>query len=60
LVAEEQFDEFGIKAWMRQDFYKAIDTYKEQSQKSGEWNQLDHESQRYINHLLRDFERNGL
>lgn len=28
LAAEEKFDEFDIKIWMREDLYKAIDGFK--------------------------------
>ena len=45
---------------MREDLYKAISNYKATAKKSEEWDQLAPENQRYVNHLLRDFERNGL
>jgi len=45
---------------MRYDFYEAIQQYKETSVSSKEWETLDPESQRYVDRILRDFNRNGM
>ena len=60
MASNEKFDEFGINLWMRQDFYFAVKEYKEQAEKSGEFQKMEAEDQRYVDRLLRDFERNGL
>jgi Zn-dependent oligopeptidase len=60
LASNEQFDEYGINQWMRHDFYLAINAYKKQAQENGEWAKLGAEDQRYVDRLIRDFERNGL
>ena len=60
LASSEKFDEFGINQWMRQDFYLAIKDFKKQAEENGEWAKLGAEDQRYVDRLIRDFERNGL
>jgi saccharolysin len=60
LTASKKFDDFGIELWMRYDFFLAIQKFRETSVASGEWDSLDAESQRYVDRILRDFERNGM
>ena len=60
LAAEKKFDDYSIELWMRYDFYEAIQKYKETSVSSKEWETLDPESQRYVDRILRDFNRNGM
>ena len=40
LAAAEKFDAFGIKLWMRQDFYFAVKAYKDQAEASEEFTKL--------------------
>ena len=60
LIAEEKFDAFSIEVDMRKDLYNAIIDYKKTAEGNGEWNEIGAESRRFVNHLLRDYERNGM
>ena len=58
--ATEKLNDFEKDLWMRYDFYQTIQQYKQASVESKEWDNLDEESQRYVDRLLRDFERKGM
>lgn len=60
LAASKKLDDFSIELWMRYDFFQTIQQFKEVSVESKEWETLDEEDQRYVDRILRDFERNGM
>lgn len=60
LAASKKLDDFGIELWMRYDFFQAIKQFKESAVENKEWETLDAESQRYVDRILRDFDRNGM
>ena len=60
LAASKKLDDFGIELWMRYDFFQAMKQYKDASVESKEWDTLDAESQRFVDRILRDFDRNGM
>lgn len=55
-AAEEKFDAFGIELWMRLDFYQAMQKCKDE----GDLSAADAEGKRFLDRIVRDFERNGL
>ena len=60
LAAEKKFDDYSIELWMRYDLYEAMKSYKDTAVANKEWDSLDAESQRYVDRILRDFNRNGM
>ena len=46
--------------WMRDDLYKAVKDYKKNADENGSFKKLDHESQRYVEKMLEDFETGGM
>jgi len=58
--AAEKLEAFEIQLGMRDDYYNAIKSYKEEAQKSGAWDKLGKVEQRFVTHCMQDFELNGL
>ncbi|KAH9301450.1 hypothetical protein KI387_013033 [Taxus chinensis] len=54
LEAEKKIDSHNVNCSMREDVYRVVKAFAAK----GEW--LDPEARRYVNHLVRDFERQGL
>ena len=58
--ASEKREAYEIQLSMRDDYYDAIKSFKDQAQKSGEWDKLTQIDRRYVEHCMQDFELNGL
>lgn len=56
----EKLEAFEIQLSMRDDYYNAIKEFKDQAQKSGEWEKLSKVDKRFVEHCMQDFELNGL
>lgn len=60
LKADEKFEDKETDAWMDTKLYEAINKFKQDSQKSSEWNNLKDEDKRYVDTLLTEFKRKGI
>lgn len=60
MAAARKIDKFGIQIQTWQDLYKIIYNYKEKAISTAEWHELDPEDQRYVDHLVKEFQRNGM
>lgn len=58
--ASEKLEAYEIQMGMRDDYYNAIKAYKDEAQKSGEWDKLSKVDQRFVTQCMQDFELNGL
>jgi len=57
--AEKEINKFFIEAFMRKDLYNAFLNYQNTTYQTEQHN-LTYEENRYFNHEMRDFRRNGL
>ena len=57
---EKLTGEFMTDLWMREDLYNVVKEYKKIADETGTFKKLDHESQRYVEKMLEDFETGGM
>lgn len=57
---DKEFGKMRTSLWMKESLFHAVQDYKKAALADKTWEKLDHESQRYVDKVLNDFETGGM